>query len=169
MTTATLRLIVAFLGGLVLVSVAPAFPHVVPTVTAWWQSLSPEEQQLVLASAFMAWLLVRLYREPAPGRTAPPSTAFSSRHLAPARPQGQAMAVDHHTLAGRLRAGARNGDRVAVLARRYGLSRDAVRAALASSSAEAPGSSCRPRNALMPGSAPAALPPRRRSPYPAMA
>jgi hypothetical protein len=72
----------------------------------------------------------------------------------------------------KIRAGATKGERIPALARRHGISIDAVRAALGDSQPEAaarPGSSFRARQQRLPAKLPATSRPARRNPYNALA
>ena len=198
MNTRVRRIVVLFLSGFVLLSLVPAMPDLwhqlarldvlaIASQAAAWSDLllGAAAGLLTFALALRIRRRVRAARahdfesalarhgvrqaEPAPSRAValrpmPPVKPF---RRAPRRPQPAASELET-----KIRAGAKKGEKIPALARRHSLSVDAIRAALGDSLPEpsAPrGNSFRGRQQRLPAKAPAALPPKSRKPYGALA
>jgi hypothetical protein len=169
----TLRIVIGFVVAFVLLSLAPSSPaflsgasHFVagaPDLLAAANralaGIATDDLLLGVAALLAGMLLVRRRQAvPVVRRAAPAAARASSAMARSARPVGSARdPARQDTLAARIRAAARNGERVPALARQHQLSQDAIRVAIgpAASSAGLPGSSFRSRQRLSPG-APAA-------------
>lgn len=187
------RVVLVFVAGFVLLSLLPTLPSLWATpgrldLTAlgaladrWSDGL------LAISAVLLAGVLAAAIRRrrrsaqgaafaralAAQGRVTVPAT----RSGAPGRPalvrrESRRPAAPASELEGKIRAAAKKGERIPVLARRHGISIDAVRVALGDALPEPaarPGSSFRGRQKPLPAKSPAAVLPKRRNPYGALA
>lgn len=192
------RIVVLFLAGFILLSLVPAMPDLwhqlsrldltalAAQATAWSDLLlGTAAGLLTLALAIRVVRRVRAARADAfeaalaqhTDRQAEraPSTQVAHRPMPPVKPfrrsprRPQPAASELET---KIRAAAKKGEKIPALARRLSLSVDAIRAALGDSLPEASaprGNSFRGRQQRLPAKPPAALPPRSRKPYGALA
>lgn len=170
-----LRLILGFLAAFMLISIAPLLPD---PHSAWRGVLSDTElldgfgNPLLLSAGVLvaaAGVIVAWRRFLGRRREAPPGTHSSAaRAIARGDSRAAAVIVEASALTRRLRKASDRGARVPELARKFGVSQDAVRGALGrapTAPAARPGSSFRDRKAASPArprAAPVASP---RSPY----
>ncbi|HSB55269.1 MAG TPA: hypothetical protein VLD58_12980 [Gemmatimonadales bacterium] len=188
--------LLAFLAGFVLLSLIPALPGLWQSLAAVDLSavatVATEQSDLLLgtAAALLAVVLGLNVRRRIRRQQASAFSDALSRSTASKQARGAAMvnsprravkpaaraprrpAPPASELEVKIRAGATKGERIPALARRHGISIDAVRAALGDSLPEAaarPGSSFRARQQRLPAKPPAALQPVRRNPYGALA
>ncbi len=200
MNPRVLRLLIGFLAGFVLLSLAPSLPVL---LTAAENLPSPDQVGDLLLATTAGLLLVLLavmvrrrvriarqgtaFRQALVRQAAPTHalarTGSGSRPVAPSYAMARTpMVAPAHAsaritkpaseLQAKICTAARKGERVPALARRHGLSVDAIRVALG----EAPtapagrrGSSFRARQQAVPATAPAKALPRHRNPYGALA
>lgn len=189
------RLVVAFLGGFILLSLLPAMPGMLSAL----QSLPPIDASLIAqagdlllgATALLcaALLVISVRRRRVTGRKHGFARALAeqtSRHamVQPAARMSQtaprAKAAEPTTavsrpdseLQARIRQGARKGERAPALARKHCLSVDAIRLAIGEplpAPAVRRGRTFRPRQSSLPAAAPARALPARPTPYGALA
>lgn len=184
------RVVLVFVAGFVLLSLLPTLPGLWTTLgrldlTALADRWS--DGLLATAAVLLAGVLAAAIRRrrrsaqgaafaralAAQGRVTVPAT----RSGAPGRPalvrrESRRPAAPASELEGKIRAAAKKGERIPVLARRHGISIDAVRVALGDALPEPaarPGSSFRGRQKPLPAKSPAAVLPKRRNPYGALA
>ncbi len=186
------RVVVAFLAGFVLLSLAPAAPElgralagvdvvaVADTIGRWSDAL------LGLTAALLTLALGTSVRRSRRRRQGAAFAEALSRYdagttLAPAARREsmvapsaarRAPAAPASALEGKIRSAAKKGERLPALARRHGISIDAVRAALGDSlpaPVAPPGSSFRGRQQRLPAKSPASLSPQPRKAYGALA
>ena len=175
-----LRLVAGFLAGFVLLSLLPALPDLLRAARTLPSPDQVGDLLLATAAGLCVLLLVVLMRRrlvaarrdrsaggatraPLPARLATPSTRTSGAVAGPGRLS---------ELQARLRAAARKGERVPALARRHGISVDAVRTALGQNPpapAARRGSSFRGRQQSVPAGRSARALPSGRTPYGALA
>jgi hypothetical protein len=181
MSPRILRLVIAFLAGFVLLSLLPALPDALTALERLPDPAPLGDILLGITAGLCSVLLVivvrrrkagyrqahafqqALARQPA---VRAPTTAVARR------PQGAAVEPARSELETRIRCGARKGERLPALARRHGLSIDAIRTALGeprSAPAASRGSSFRSRQQSVPAARSAAAIPVRRTPYRALA
>lgn len=182
-----LRLVVAFLAGFILLSLLPALPDALAALERLPDPARLGDILLGITAGLCSVLLVIVVRRRKAGarqahafqqalarQTPPrPSVQVSTRAAASVarRPQGVTVEVPRSELETRIRSGARKGERVPALARRHGLSIDAIRTALGeprSAPAASRGSSFRSRQQPVPPAHPATAIPARRTPYRAL-
>ncbi len=150
MTPKTIRLIVGFLAGFVLISLAPTLPDLLTQLGAAPTIELPviSDTMLLVIGGGVVLLGLLVLRRQQRARAPRPAAASASRAVArpavtrpaprvrPERSSPQPSIASPLQI--RLRTAAGKGERIAALARRNGLSVDAVRAALGTSHAPAP-------------------------------
>ena len=186
MSPRILRLVVAFIAGFVFLSLMPALPSLVRSLGPLPGADQLGDVLLAGAAALSAVLLLVVIRRRLQ-KTRQAAVAFS-RALA-RQPGRSVLQTDRRTdgqthrrtgrtgiskvraesaLEAKIRGAARKGERLASLARRHGMSIDAIRTALGESMsgpAIQPGSSFRTRQQQLPAVPQAKALPRRRTPY----
>lgn len=192
MSPKVLRMVIAYLGSFILLSLVPALPSVIKT----FENLPPMPTLVIdqlgdlllglTALLFTGLLVVSIRRRRrvgrAPGfeqvlaqqqsRCEPVQPA--ARMSYPARPEPSARIAirTNSELQTRIRQGATKGERAPALARRHSLSVDAIRLAIGEplpATAASRGRSFRPRQSSLPASPAARALPDRRTSYGALA
>lgn len=180
-----LRLVIGFLAGFVLLSLLPMLPEALRSLERL-----PDPDQLgdillaVTAGLCLVLLVVLVGRRRAATRQVHPFRQALARHAAapvpapaavarrPGTVAAGAAAAPQSALEARIRTAAHKGERVPALARRHGVSIDAIRTALGeprSAPAASRGSSFRPRQQSLPAAPPARAISVRKTPYGALA
>jgi hypothetical protein len=175
------RLLIGFLAGFVLLSLAPSLPVLLAAARDLPSPDQVGDLLLATTAGLLLVLLVAMVRRRAHvapthalARTRGGSSPVAPTHaMAPTSVrQGPALTRPASQLQAKICTAARKGERVPALARRHGLSVDAIRVALG----EAPtapaarrGSSFRARQQAVPAAVPAKALAKRRNPYGALA